>query len=168
MRITPHDRLVKKARGWLLKHRHVIVISEMASGGGEEPDAIGFQHGADSTVIECKASRSDFLRERHKSHARIPEQSMGNYRYFLAPKDLIKLNELLPADGLLELDENGRIRETRGAMRKERNLAHEYVLLCSCIRRLFGWENVRGVSVKCYRYQTKNRATVIAQPLPKP
>ena len=65
-----HNDLVESAARWLRKE-HSIVITEMSGSGswnsGEIPDAIGWNDGSTTTLIECKASRSDFLSDRKKA-----------------------------------------------------------------------------------------------------
>jgi len=73
----------------------------------ENPDAIGWAfRGSTSILVECKASRSDFLRDKHKMSRRTSETydlyRMGRYRYYLTPPKIVNLDELLPGWGLLE------------------------------------------------------------------
>jgi len=64
-----HTEVVKVAAKWLTRN-HPIVITEMAC-SNEEPDVIGWSGGI-STLIEAKASRSDFLSDKRKSFRSKP------------------------------------------------------------------------------------------------
>ncbi|AXF52983.1 MAG: hypothetical protein [Caudoviricetes sp.] len=79
---------------------------------GEQPDAMGFRSGA-SCLIECKRTRSDFLADRKKKFRIDPDLGMGDWRFMLAPKGLIKVDELPKGWGLLETD-GKRVYKTHG------------------------------------------------------
>jgi hypothetical protein len=71
---------------------------------GERPDALGWDGTGFSTLIECKASRADFLADRRKVFRDVGcwHLGMGQRRFYMTPPKL-----LLPADvperwGLLE------------------------------------------------------------------
>ena len=154
-----HDELVARAAAWLRSSwRCIVVITEMA-GGIEIPDAVGFTPYC-SVLVECKASRSDFLRDRDKCVRRIDSRGMGQHRFYFAEPGIIRQDEVPRGWGLAEVD-GRRVRKVlvvdecggRDGWRDER------ALLVSCIRRL-GAASVSGVSVKPYTYETKCRATV--------
>ena len=151
-----HKQLVIAARNWLTR-KCSIVITELAAGAGEEPDAIGWESHR-STLVECKISRSDFLADQKKYfRALIP--GIGLQRYFLTPPDLLKPEELPEGWGLIEL--HGRqIKPIKTSIIfPHRNHQHEFSLLLSCLRRI-GQKAPKGVSIKAYTYETKNRATL--------
>lgn len=152
-----HSKLVKKAIKWLWGQSCVIVISEMA-GRSQEPDAIGFCH-SHSILVECKASRSDFLRDKHKWHHRTG-RSMGSKRYYLAPKGMIRPDELPEGWGLLEPYGNGftAVVTYVGKVRNK-DCQMETNLLVTAMRRIKGMMP-RGTSVKSYYYETGNTATL--------
>ena len=151
-----HDKLVKKAIKWLWGQGCVVVITEMA-GRSQEPDAIGFCT-TYSILIECKASRSDFLSDKHKCHHRAG-YSMGSRRYYLAPKGMINPEELPEKWGLLEPYGKGfTIIESAGWF-KDKSSGMEISLLVSAMRRIRGMMP-RGTSVKSYYYHTNDRATL--------
>ena len=160
MKVYNHNELVKKAIKWLWGQGCVIVISEMA-GRSQEPDALGFCH-TYSILVECKANRSDFLSDKHKCHHRSG-YSMGDKRYYLAPKGIIKPSELPEKWGLLEPYGKGfTIVESAGWFRdKASNM--EISLLISSMRRIKGMMP-KGTSVKSYYYQTGNTATLGIKP----
>jgi hypothetical protein len=139
-----HKELVDRAFLWLTTHgthHHTISFRERSTSVSETPDAIGF-YGSTSTLIECKASRADFLSDREKYFRRKPEEGMGHKRYFMCPVGLLQPNELPDKWGLLEVyeKENRRPHAVRIAKDAEpfweRNLAAEIQYLVSAIRRI--------------------------------
>jgi hypothetical protein len=55
-------------------------------------------------AFEIKVSRSDFLSEKKKPLKRRAGLLMSNEFYFVAPKGMIKIEELPPECGLMEVD----------------------------------------------------------------
>ena len=156
-----HDQLVKKAIKWLWGQGCAVVISEMAS-RSQEPDAIGFCT-TYSILVECKASRSDFLSDKHKCHQRA-EHSMGDQRYYFTAKGLIRPEELPEKWGLIEPYGRGfTIVESAGWF-QDKSSNMEISLLISSMRRIKGMMP-RGTSVKSYYYQTGNTATLGIKPI---
>jgi len=102
-----HKQLVDIAAKWL-KNRCSVVFSEFATYGNESPDVIGWKSGC-STMIECKTSRSDFLRDAKKLTRRNPDYGMGQHRYYLCIAGIIEIDDLPPGWGLLWV-KNGRVR----------------------------------------------------------
>lgn len=151
-----HLELIECAKKWLHK-KHSVVITEMDTYAGEIPDAIGWTPYS-STLIECKTSMSDFNRDKHKSHRRFPDSGMGNLRYYMTPKGLISPDLLPPRWGLLE-KWGKTIRIIRTAFPIEYDYKREMILLISAIRRI-GETSPDGISVTCYKYETKNTATL--------
>lgn len=84
-----HTELITLSAAWLRAQNCSVVITDMTHGGSETPDAIGWQR-TDSILIECKASRADFLADRHKPFRRDPERGMGMLRYYATPEGLLK------------------------------------------------------------------------------
>ena len=151
-----HDELVKIARKWL-KARCPVVITEIA-GGQEEPDAIGWKSHS-PILIECKATRQDFLSDRHKSFRRYPESGLGHKRYYMAPKGLLKPDELPDKWGLIEVaGKRTRLKKEAGYF-KECNRVREVGILLSVLQRV-GQNCHAGISIRVYQYETKNRATL--------
>lgn len=104
-----HSELVTLAAQWL--HRqgcHIVVKEIKCNGTSEIPDAIGWKSWY-SVLVECKASRSDFLADRAKNFRENPEIGMGDHRYFLSPPDIIKETDDLKGWGLLHV-KNGKIK----------------------------------------------------------
>ena len=159
-RMWTHAELVAVAARWLQGSRRcAVVITEMTTGERETPDAIGWQ-GRNSFVVECKASVADWRADAKKYFRRQPERGMGRQRYWLVPK---LLAEHAPADdgwGLVVVNDAGRARLARESRWwREWNAAAEVGLLVSALRRV-GQTAPAGVSVRCYTYQTGNRATL--------
>lgn len=98
-----HDDLCIRAARFLKSNGFGVVFDDRyqaATGSGELPDAIGFRNGV-SCLIEVKVSRADFLADR-KKHFRVkPNLGMGDWRFYLCPKDLISPDEVPNGWGLL-------------------------------------------------------------------
>lgn len=157
-----HAALIPLAAAWLRKKGASVVITDMTHGGPETADAIGW-NSTYSTIIECKASRSDFLADRKKPFRRNAETGMGSLRYFCAPSGLINPQELPPFWGLLE-STNGKLREVVKATHQTASKTNEVGLLLSALRRI-GHQAPQGISVRCYTFQTKSRASLgLAKP----
>jgi len=109
-----HSMLVEFAVRKLLQD-HIIVTGEIAPYGyGDEiPDALGFAS-RKSTLIECKASRSDFLSDKKKSFRQKPDEGMGCLRYYLTPPGLVDPDELPENWGLYEV-KGGRVYRRKSA-----------------------------------------------------
>lgn len=96
-----HAALIVRAVRWLRGTRCCsTVFSEVANVTSEIPDAIGWK-GTRSIVIECKASRADFLRDRDKSHMRDGASGMGRERWYLTPPRMVDTDEVPDWCGLL-------------------------------------------------------------------
>lgn len=95
-----HAELVARARSWLRRQGCAIVLTEFHANTEEKPDAIGWRDGL-SLLVECKASRSDFLADRRKPFR--ASGGMGDWRFFLAPPGVAKAEDmaLYPGWGLL-------------------------------------------------------------------
>jgi hypothetical protein len=115
--------------------RKPFVLIEFCPIGGESPDVFGLD--ADrSLLIEVKASREDFLRDKLKPH-RQPGKGIGYTRYYLCPTDLIKEEELPDGWGLFYADEMNNISCVKESKPfTERDYNHELTLMQSVIRRL--------------------------------
>lgn len=157
--IITHALLIEHAAKWLQKKGCAVVITDMSHGGAETADAIGWR-GRFSILVECKASRADFLADARKSFRRFPPQGMGAKRYFCTMRGLLKPEELPSGWGLLEWDGRKlRIAKEADHQSHEPGAREEISLLLSAMRRLAG-EKPAGVSVRCYTFESKNRATL--------
>ena len=112
-----------------------VVLYEFATPADENPDVIGWAAGIGSVLIECKLSRSDFLKDAAKTVRKNPRAGMGQRRFYMCPPDLIQVNDLPPKWGLLWATKGQVIvkREARGY--PDRNLAAEVQFLSSMLRR---------------------------------
>ncbi len=107
-----HQELVKLGRDWLIKPYKAgleyghggcgVVITEITTALSEQPDVIGFS-GRKTILIECKASRSDFHADKSKPFRIVPETGLGEQRWYMAPQGIIKIDEVPPSWGLLEV-----------------------------------------------------------------
>lgn len=131
-----HKTLVRRISFWFKnRHQSCIVMSEFVTSAQEIPDVLVMQSGAHSVLIECKASRSDFLSDKNKFFRRQEDYGMGDKRYYAASMGMIKPEELPDGWGLLEVGER-QIRETVEPKPKESNKRRECLMLMSALRRL--------------------------------
>lgn len=160
-KIYTHGELVVKAAQYL-RRTHALVLTEMSGGCGEEADAIGWGANGSSTIIECKASRSDFLSDKNKRFRRFSNEGMGAMRYYLANKGVIDVEELPQSWGLIEPSGRG-LKVLRRSVIQEYNIRGEKISLISAIRRI-GLNAPVGISVKAYTYyESKCTATLGVQ-----
>lgn len=153
-----HDFLIEQAAAWLRKKGNAVIITDMAHGHSETPDAIGWQQ-TNTTLIEVKVSRSDFLADRKKWFRQFPKEGMGAERYFCAPKGMLSIEELPDGWGLLEWDGKRLRAAKRSDNFGDKNWRAEVSLLLSALRRI-GQDAPKGVSIKHYTFESKNRATL--------
>ncbi len=138
-----HKELTLKSSRWLKKHSQNAVIPNCstiateiscANATGEIPDVIGWCSWT-SVLIEVKVSRSDFKRDAKKIFREYQDMGMGEFRYYICPTDLIKIDELLPYWGLLYCSKDWGIKIMQKAERQQANLQSERTLLLSLLRR---------------------------------
>jgi hypothetical protein len=128
-----HASLVTLGVRWLSRQSSTVFY-EFAAVAKENPDIIAWSNGL-STLIECKATRADFLRDSKKTARRNPKAGMGQRRYYLCPPGIINLEDVPKKWGLLWA-EKGRIvvkKEARG--NPDRSLMAELRFLNSMLRR---------------------------------
>lgn len=99
-----HSRLVHRAVRWLHNTRKCAVTlwERTCHFSSEIPDAIGWEPDGWSILVECKATRADFLKDKRKAH-RQNDYSMGQERWYFSPPALISVDELPSGWGLIEL-----------------------------------------------------------------
>ena len=133
-----HAFLVAKAVVWLRRYRCGVVLSEQACVSGEMPDAIGWKRACHSVLVECKISRADFLADRNKPFRLNPQTGVGSERFYLVPKDLVRIEELPPGWGLLEYRnrEIEMIRASKKNLRTDEGFRCEMNLLLASLRRV--------------------------------
>ena len=129
-----HSTLVAMGVQWLSRQCSVVLY-EFATPAEENPDVIGWVAGAGSVLIECKLTRSDFLKDAGKTVRKNPRAGMGHRRYYLCPPDVIQVKDLPAKWGLLWTSKGQIVvqREARG--HPERNLTAEVRFLSSMLRR---------------------------------
>lgn len=148
---TLHDDLVERAGRWLRGTCGCsAVLTELRAftESGESPDAVGWRSNY-SVLVECKASRSDFLADKKKPFRQNPERGVGTFRFYLSPPGVIRPEDLPAGWGLLYADQR-RVRRIIGpegniwtsGSNKEffhpRNSDAEITLLASALRRCEG------------------------------
>ncbi|TAL63686.1 MAG: hypothetical protein EPN79_16155 [Burkholderiaceae bacterium] len=112
-----HDQLCDRGATWLRSTGGCpIVLREFSCQLTEQPDVLGLRHaGRDSLLIECKASRSDFLADKRKPHrSQSAATALGSYRWYLCEPDVIRIEDLPERWGLLYVT-GRRIRLMAGA-----------------------------------------------------
>ncbi|TGJ99903.1 hypothetical protein EHO57_14185 [Leptospira langatensis] len=143
-----HDELVEIAFSWVQRRTSCgVVIKEVANTSAQEiPDVIGFGSGGHSFLIECKASRADFLKDKNKLFRQFPENGMGSQRFYLCPENIIGVEDLPVNWGLIWVNEQGKAKlkyspyKGNGSERTSlhpKNWKAEHGLLYSCLRRVF-------------------------------
>lgn len=133
-----HYNLCLDGAKWLKKHHNYgnkIIVVELICIGAENPDVWG-TNGFESTLIEVKTSRADFLKDRKKffRQKQVEKYACGNYRYFLTPRGLVTQSEIPESWGLLEWD-NEQIITTKAAQNIPCENHGELAILCSIMRR---------------------------------
>lgn len=169
-----HDKLVEIGRNYMACKSHVVVTE--TTGYTEEPDILAFgailkgeiiieQRGKmeqrGTFLLECKASRADFISDKRKMFRRNPGYGMGEFRYFFIHRGLLKPEEIPEGWGLIETT------GVRGKIIKaskywdERAIRAEFDTLISVIRRI-GVSAAEGLSIRVYNpvIKNKNKCTV--------
>ena len=132
-----HDELRKLAVKWLtVTKKCTVVLSEIVTHATQIPDAIGWQTER-STLVECKISRADFLREKDKVHQRAGA-TPGMKRFYLTPPALLQIEDLPDGWGLLEAREEyvKVVRDSAHFAMSERGMSEEIIMLVSALRRV--------------------------------
>jgi len=137
-----HRELVDRAFLYLRTIGCSVWFKERVTSISENPDVMGFGGREFSVLIECKASRVDFLADKQKWFRKRPEDGMGYKRYFMAPVGMLKSNEIPKGWGLLEVYEKTPRMNRRVCISveaeafHERNQNAEIQYLVSAIRRI--------------------------------
>lgn len=104
MKEVTHRELCLIGAKWLRnKQREKYIIVEIELANCEQPDIFAFGSWY-SKMIEVKVSRADFLSDKKKWFRQQPEKGVGQLRYYLCPKDLIRPEEIPTNWGLLYFD----------------------------------------------------------------
>lgn len=120
-----HGGLVDLACSWLSRQNCGIVFSDKFGAvvsTGEKPDAIGFRHSV-SILVECKATRADFLSDKNKKFRKNPTLGMGDWRFYLSPQGIIEPRDLPEGWGLLHATSRG-VRAVHGVPGNARWATH--------------------------------------------
>lgn len=142
-----HKECVESATRYMDK-RCNVVLPEFFCWNNEIADVMGFnQH--DSTLVECKVSRSDFLSDAKKPFRINQSKGMGDYRYYCCPKGMIKPDELPEGWGLLYVYPSGLVKKVVTARNMEKNINAEFHLLYYYARRA----KYAGVHNEIIRYR---------------
>jgi len=133
-----HAELVALAARWLrVARRHPVVLSDLRTmATNEQPDVIGWMNSGFSTLIECKASRADFLRDAKKGFRRDTERGMGYERYYLAPAGLLVEADMPTGWGLLAPTAQSIRIVRKSAPFMKRSEGEERRLLVNAVRRV--------------------------------
>lgn len=159
----PHKDLVSIAERWLARRGSCgVTFTELKCLHPEIADVIGFGCGDHSVLIECKASRSDFLADAKKPFRINPQFGMGKFRLYCTPLGLITRTDLPAKWGLIQIDPTGKVHVILNPMTQgtwkfvdenwtfhERNTEGERDLLYSACRRL----TIRGLISEIYTPQ---------------
>lgn len=142
--IYSHSELVNLGYKWCLS-RCGFAFKELVTLSSETPDVIGFNSNG-TFLLEAKCSRSDFFADKKKSFRENPFMGMGDWRFFICEKGLIKINELPKHWGLIEVSEKGKTKVVYNPFgkgniygsweRNEKNIDNERKLMYSALRRL--------------------------------
>lgn len=128
-----HVTLVQLGVRWLSRQSSVVLY-EAAATKAEIPDVIGWS-GASSILIECKASRADFLRDAAKKSRTKLKAGMAQRRYYLCPAGVLQPEDLPAKWGLLWAAKSTVTvqREAKGF--SQRNYVAEIQFLSTMLRR---------------------------------
>ncbi|WP_159479794.1 hypothetical protein [Chryseobacterium sp. 18068] len=101
-----HTDLVEIGYRWVL-NRCGFAFKELRTTHDEIPDVLGF-NSSGTFLLEVKISRGDFLADKKKIFRIYSEKGIGDWRFFIVPKGLVKLDELPAKWGLIEVNEKGK------------------------------------------------------------
>lgn len=126
----------KNAEPFRTPYKYVAV--ELVTLAAELPD-VWATNGCDTAIIEVKTSYSDFKADqkkwiRQKGIAQ-DRNKVGNYRYYLCPKGVIKEEELPENWGLLVWDER-KIHKVKQAIRVDTYANGELLMITSIMSRI--------------------------------
>ena len=156
--MVKHKHLCRIASGLLRKAGYSVILEEFVSISSESPDILAFKNGT-SVLIEAKNSRSDFKADAKKNTRRKEDLGMGNYRYYIAPKGLLKKHEIPDGWGFIEV--NNEVSEfiigkdltwhhPEGDVHwKKSNQGEELLVTLSCIRKM-PKERIKNRNYKVY------------------
>ena len=88
-----HIELVEAAKRFLKTRGVMIIFTELVTLNRENPDVIGWNADC-SVLVECKASRSDFLSDKRKPFRNGMMDGVGDFRIYFCPPGIIKPEDL--------------------------------------------------------------------------
>jgi len=161
-----HSALVALAHQILKRMGYPYILCEPGF-RDEMPDAFGMSENM-TCLIECKATRSDFLADRKKDFRIHPEKGIGQQRIYLVNKGVCTPEELPQGWQMIEAVDDHTVITEYGDLKKhwkdeymfrERNLDSEYRLMCSwAYRREHGClKDPPAIRIRCLqRPETEN------------
>lgn len=131
-----HNAIVRRIGHWLRHSKGCnIVLLELKTANHEIPDALGFHGSGESILVECKASRSDFLADKQKIFRQMPAQGMGDLRFFAGPPEVFRDDDITDGWGILKIHDK-HISLAKAPEAQPSNKRAEVKMLMSAIRRL--------------------------------
>lgn len=111
--ILAHTELVSLAMRYLDAKGFKVILAEPGF-RKERPDAIGFSSGF-SCLVECKATRRDFLKDRDKPFRKDPAKGVGTMRIYLTNPGVCTPDELPERWQLIEAVDGDTLVVRKGA-----------------------------------------------------
>ena len=108
-----HTTLVSLAMRYLDAKGFKVILAEPGF-RKERPDAMGFSSGF-SCLVECKASRMDFLKDRGKPFRKNPAKGVGTVRIYLTNPGICSLDEIPERWQLMEAVDGDTLVVRKGA-----------------------------------------------------
>lgn len=108
-----HAALVSLAMRYLNAKGFKVILAEPGF-RKERPDAIGFSSGF-SCLVECKATRRDFLKDQDKPFRKDPAKGVGTVRIYLTNPDVCTPDELPERWQLIEAADEDTLIVRKGA-----------------------------------------------------
>ncbi len=133
--VSRHDQLVEIARRSLKSTGHDVVLTEARGGNsGERPDAIGWEIGGASTLVECKVSRKDYLDEWRRRKPFRGLGGVGNRRYYMAFVGVLRPEDVVNGWGLVLVYPRARFRCVKTSAWFEADQENEKRILLGSMR----------------------------------
>ena len=143
-KIITHDDLVNIGYKWVMKHCGVA-FKELKAAHNEIPDVLGF-NSSGSFLLEAKTSRADYFLDKKKNFRQFSGKGVGDWRFFIIPEGLIRIEELPENWGLIEVNLQKKIANTYNPFGKgniysswkkcDKSLEAEMTFMYSALRRL--------------------------------
>ncbi|QNJ59170.1 coil containing protein [Vibrio phage vB_ValS_PJ32] len=117
-----HSKLCEIGRKWALRapsskggNMHLSFTEIGCQSVKENPDVFALHSSGETIILEAKASRSDFLADKKKPFRANPDTGMGDFRYYICPKEVIKEEDLSGTKwGLIWVSPGGKCTVVRG------------------------------------------------------